>query len=53
VTITNCDFGTPVAAGPATSTSPGPIYAYNVHDITLTNTLIAGKTVNMTVSDAR
>ena len=53
VTITNCDFGTPVAAGPATSTSPGPIYAYNVHDITLTNTLIAGKAVNMTVSDAR
>jgi len=53
VTITNCDFGTPVAAGPATATTPGPIYAYNVHDIVLDNTVIAGKTLNQTITDAR
>ncbi|MDR5739289.1 glycoside hydrolase family 28 protein [Caballeronia sp. LZ016] len=53
VTITNCDFGTPAAAGPATATSPGPIYAYNVHDIKLVNTVIAGQTLNQTVSDPR
>jgi polygalacturonase len=53
VTITDCDFGTPVAAGPATATTPGPIYAYNVHDIVLKNTVIAGVTMNSTVSDPR
>ncbi|KND59908.1 Polygalacturonase [Candidatus Burkholderia verschuerenii] len=53
VTITNCDFGTPSAAGPATATTPGPIYAYNVHDIKLVNTLIAGTALNQTVTDAR
>ncbi|GJH30855.1 glycoside hydrolase family 28 protein [Caballeronia novacaledonica] len=53
VTITDCDFGTPVAAGPATATTPGPIYAYNVHDIVLKNTAIAGVTMNSTVSDPR
>jgi polygalacturonase len=53
VTITDCDFGTPSAKGPATATSPGPIYAYNVHDITIKNTLIAGQMVNTTVTDPR
>ena len=53
VSIVNCDFGTPMAAGPASATVAGPIYAYNVHDITLTNTLIAGKTYNTTVTDPR
>src|SRR5205823_4884129 len=43
VTITDCDFGTPAAAGPASATVPGPIYAYNVHDIVLKNVTIAGQ----------
>ena len=53
VTISDCDFGTPAAAGAATATSPGPIYAYNVHDIVLKNVTIAGTLYNTTVSDAR
>ena len=53
VTISNCDFGTPVAAGPATVTSPGPIYAFNVNGLTLSNTVIAGTTYNTTISDVR
>jgi polygalacturonase len=53
VTITNCDFGTPAAAGPASATVPGPIYAYNVHDIVLKNVTIAGTLYNTTVSDPR
>jgi polygalacturonase len=53
VTITNCDFGTPSAAGPASATVPGPVYAYNVHDIVLNNVTIAGVVNNRTVSDAR
>jgi polygalacturonase len=53
VTISNCDFGTPVAAGPATVTSPGPIYAFNVNSITLSNTVIAGAAYNATITDLR
>lgn len=53
VTISDCDFGTPSAAGPASATVPGPIYAYNVHDIVLRNVTIAGTVYNSTVSDAR
>jgi polygalacturonase len=53
VTITDCDFGTPAAAGPASSSTPGPIYAYNVHDIVLKNVKIGATTYNTTVSDAR
>ena len=53
VTISNCNFGTPTAAGPANATTPGPIYAYNVHDITLQNVVIGGQTFNTTVTDAR
>ncbi len=53
VTITDCDFGTPTAAGPASSTKPGPIYAYNVHDIVLKNVTIAGQVFNTTIVDAR
>jgi len=53
VTISNCDFGTPVAAGPATVTSPGPIYAFNVNSITLSKTVIAGIAYNTTISDLR
>ncbi|XAH26341.1 glycoside hydrolase family 28 protein [Xylophilus sp. GW821-FHT01B05] len=53
VTISDCDFGTPTAAGPASASVPGPIYAYNVHDIVLKNVKIAGTTYNTTVSDVR
>ncbi|SEA16708.1 glycoside hydrolase family 28 protein [Variovorax sp. YR216] len=53
VSIVNCDFGSPMATGPASATVPAPIYAYNVHDITLANTLIAGQTYNTTVTDPR
>ena len=53
VRIIDCDFGTPIASGPASATTAGPIYAYNVHDIALVNTLIAGRTLNTTVSDPR
>lgn len=53
VTISDCDFGTPAAAGPAGATAPGPIYAYNVHDIVLKNVTIAGTVYNTTVSDPR
>ena len=53
VTITDCDFGTPLAAGPASATVPGPIYAYNVQDIVLQNVKIGGTIVNTTVSDPR
>ncbi|CAG9211508.1 hypothetical protein BVI1335_220107 [Burkholderia vietnamiensis] len=42
VTISNCDFGTPVASGAATVTSPGPIYAFNVSAMTLANVTIGG-----------
>ena len=53
VTVRDCDFGTPAAAGPASATAPGPIYAYNVHDIVLNNVTIAGTVYNTTVSDTR
>lgn len=53
VNIINCDFGNPTALGPASATVAGPIYAYNVHDITLANTLIAGKIMDTTVADLR
>lgn len=53
VTISNCNLGTPVNNGTATSTTPGPIYAYNVNGITLNNVVIGGKTYNTTVVDQR
>ncbi|WP_440130195.1 glycoside hydrolase family 28 protein [Trinickia symbiotica] len=53
VTISDCDFGTPVASGTPTSTSPGPIYAFNVNAMTLSNTVIAGTTYNTTITDLR
>ncbi len=53
MTITDCDFGSPVAAGPASASTPGPIYAYNVSDITLTNVRIGAQIYNTTVSDTR
>ena len=51
--IVECDFGSPIASGPASATVAGPIYAYNVQDITLVNTLIAGQAVNTTITDPR
>ncbi len=53
VTIRDCDFGTPVASGTPTATSPGPIYAYNVSGMTLSNVVIAGQAVNTTITDRR
>ncbi|MCZ2496891.1 endopolygalacturonase [Xylophilus sp. Kf1] len=53
VTISDCDFGTPSAAGPASATVPGPLYAFNVHDIVLKNVTIAGVAYNTTLSDVR
>jgi len=53
VTIRDCDFGTPAAAGPASATVAGPIYAWNVNAINLSNVRIAGNTLNTTVSDLR
>jgi polygalacturonase len=53
VTISDCDFGTPSAAGPASATTRGPIYAYNVHDSVLKNVQISGTIYNSTVMDAR
>jgi len=53
VTIRDCDFGTPAAAGPASATVAGPIYAWNVNAINLSNVRIAGTTLNTTVSDLR
>lgn len=46
VTISNCDFGTPVA-------SPRSSYACNVSEMTLTNVTIAGQAVNTTITDKR
>ncbi|HEP6426046.1 TPA: endopolygalacturonase [Burkholderia cenocepacia] len=53
VTISNCDFGTPVASGTPTVTSPGPIYAFNVSAMTLANVTIAGQIFNTTITDKR
>ncbi|KVF31403.1 glycoside hydrolase family 28 protein [Burkholderia vietnamiensis] len=53
VTISNCDFGTPVASGVATVTSPGPIYAFNVSAMTLANVTIAGQVVDTLITDRR
>lgn len=53
VTISNCDFGAPVAVGPATATVPGPVYAYNVNSIALKNVTIGGQVYNTTVTDLR
>lgn len=43
VTISNCDFGTPVASGTPTVTSPGSMHAFNVSEMTLMNVTIAGQ----------
>jgi len=54
VTITNCDFGTPVCTGPMgtlSTTVPGITYAYDVNAITLNNVKIGGTTYNTTLVD--
>jgi len=53
VTISNCNLGTAVCAGPANPTTPGPIYAYNVNEISLDNVVIGSTTYNTTVVDIR
>ncbi|WP_242468381.1 hypothetical protein [Burkholderia plantarii] len=39
--------------GPASATTPGPIYAWNVNGIALQNVTIAGQLVNTTITDVR
>jgi len=46
VTITNCNLGTPVCVGPASSTVPGPVFVANTNGITLNNVVIAGTAYN-------
>ncbi|SCZ38643.1 MULTISPECIES: glycoside hydrolase family 28 protein [Burkholderia] len=53
VTISNCDFGTPVTSGASTVTSPGPIYAFNVSAMTLANVTIGGQVVDTSITDRR
>jgi polygalacturonase len=53
VTITDCDLGAPTAPGPAGPSIPGPIYTFNVRDITLRNVRIGGRTYNAVLSDVR
>jgi polygalacturonase len=53
VSLTDCDLGTPLAAGPAGPAVPGPIYVFNVRDITLRNVRIGGRTYNTVLSDLR
>jgi polygalacturonase len=43
VTITDCDFGTPVNAAQ-------PFYVYNARDVKLTNVTVGGKVYNTTLS---
>ena len=49
MTITDCDLGSPAAARPCA----GPLYVYNVRDITLRNVRIAGRTYDTVLSDVR
>ncbi|MCX4143065.1 glycoside hydrolase family 28 protein [Paraburkholderia sp. SEWSISQ10-3 4] len=46
VTISNCNLGTPICVGPATTTTPGPVFVSNVKSITLSNVVIGGVTYN-------
>lgn len=46
VTISNCNLGTPICTGPATTTTPGPVLVSNVKSITLSNVVIGGVTYN-------
>ncbi|WP_242538574.1 glycoside hydrolase family 28 protein [Trinickia acidisoli] len=46
VTISNCNLGTPICSGTASPTNPGPVYAWNVNAITLSNVAIGGQTYN-------
>lgn len=46
VTISNCNLGTPICAGPATTTTPGRLFVNNVKAITLSNVVIGGVTYN-------
>jgi polygalacturonase len=46
VTISDCDLGTPVCMGPASSTVPGPLFVVHTNGITLKNVVVAGTTYN-------
>jgi polygalacturonase len=53
VSLTDCDLGAPIATGPAGPAAPGPIYVFNVRDITLRNVRIGGRAYNTVLSDLR
>ena len=53
VTITDCDLGSPIATGPASATAAGPIYIYNVRNLTLRNVRIGGRSYDTVMSDVR
>jgi polygalacturonase len=54
VSIKNCNFGTPVCpTTAASSTSPSAIYLWNVSNMTLDQTQIAGVTLNQVLNDVR
>jgi polygalacturonase len=53
VTITDCDLGSPTATGPAGPSAPGPIYIFNVRDITLRNVRIGGRRYDTVLTDVR
>jgi polygalacturonase len=53
VTITDCDLGSPTAAGPASPSAPGPIYIFNVRNITLRNVRIGGRSYDTVLTDVR
>jgi polygalacturonase len=53
VTITDCDLGAPTALGPAGPSIPGPIYLFNVRDITLRNVRIGGRRYDTVLTDIR
>ncbi|WP_184096930.1 glycoside hydrolase family 28 protein [Silvimonas terrae] len=53
VVIRDCNFGTPLAAGPASDTTPGPVYAWHMQGLTFNNVQIGDTLWNTTLNDIR
>jgi len=53
VSITDCDLGSPTAAGPAGPTAPGPVHIFNARATTLRNVRIGDRTYNTELADDR